>query len=197
MTGRWSIVHGLRILPVNCVNALEIHRVFRPLRSPFLLHRHRNLLRHHRRLVGDVVFVPEQQLQGVDARLQHQRGFRLAFPEMDMVFVGGDRHVRRRQFLRIDQQVMMPGVGVVDACGRDAHAFQAKHDMHLAALDGGAVFGTNDIRRRAFGRRGAGHLLREGRLGKESAGDKQAERDAEGGAKKRHGMRGFRSGMPE
>ena len=83
----------------------------------------------------------------------------------------------------------MSGVGVFDACGRYAHAFQAEHDMHFAALDRGAVFRADDIYRSAFGRSGAGHILRQGRLRKESAGGEQAKGDFCDGAKGSHRMK--------
>ena len=84
---------------------------------------------------------------------------------------------------------MVSGVGVFDACGRYAHTFQAEHDMHLAALDRGAVFGADDIRGGAFGCGGAGHILRQGRLRKESAGGDQGKGDFCDGAKRSHRMK--------
>ena len=45
--------------------------------------------------MGDVVFVPDQQLEGVHTRFEVKRRFRLAHTEVDMVFVGRDGHVHR------------------------------------------------------------------------------------------------------
>ena len=78
-----------------------------------------------------MIVVAEQQLQRVPALGQRHHHFGLPVAEMDVVVVGRDRLVRRAG-IGIDQQMMMPGSGVIDACRRDAHAAQA--DPHGEAL---------------------------------------------------------------
>lgn len=56
-----------------------------------LLHRYRDLVAHHGRLVRDVIMIAQQQLQRVLAGLQRHGCFRLAAAEMLMVIVGRQR----------------------------------------------------------------------------------------------------------
>ena len=61
-----------------------------------LAHGDRDFLRHHRRIVGDVQMVAENQLQRVRAGLQGELGFGLTSAEVHHVFAGGQRLIHGR-----------------------------------------------------------------------------------------------------
>ena len=77
--------------------------------------------RHDRGIVGNVILVPEKQLQRVFARSERQFRFGLACPEMQMVEIVRNGLIERRQ-IGVDQQVVMPRVLAVRSRGRDTHA---------------------------------------------------------------------------
>ena len=104
--------------------------------------------RHHRRIVRHMIFVGEQKLQRVLPEGKGDGRFRLPGAEMQMIEVVRDRLVQRRQ-LGIDQEVMVPGIGIVDAGRRDAHLEEAEVKRHLRANDG-AVLQTDEINARVL-----------------------------------------------
>jgi hypothetical protein len=61
-----------------------------------------------------------------------------------MPLIGRYRLALGRQFLDVDQQVVMAGAGELDARGRDAHALEAELDDEGAA-DFGSVGGTDNV----------------------------------------------------
>ena len=73
------------------------------------------------------------ELQGVLARRQLDRGFGLTATEMDVMGVGRNRLVERRQAIDVDQQVMMAGVVLRHAGRGNAHATQAEAHVHILA----------------------------------------------------------------
>src|SRR5215472_17395933 len=85
-----------------------------------LLDRDRDLLRDHRRVVRDVALVTENQLQGVLAGRERQRG--LGLPLAEVLDVVGRRqrggHVGGR--VSVDEEVMVPAVVELDPGGRDS-----------------------------------------------------------------------------
>ena len=74
--------------------------------------------------------IAEQQLQRVSAWRQRDLSFGLAGAKMKIVEVGRNRLSEWRQ-CRIDDQVVMTCVGLVDAGRRHAHADQAETDHRL------------------------------------------------------------------
>ena len=64
-------------------------------------------------MLAFVVGVAHQQLDGMASGRQLDEDFGLAGSQVDMLLVVGNRLVQRRQ-VGIDQQVMMPGVGLHD-----------------------------------------------------------------------------------
>jgi hypothetical protein len=67
-----------------------------------------------------VVFVAKQKLKGMPPGREVHRGFRLPGAEVEMVEVVRDRQVERRQ-LGVDQEVVVAGIGLVDAGGGHAN----------------------------------------------------------------------------
>lgn len=78
----------------------------------------------------DMVFVAEQELKCVYPQWQVHGCFRLPRPEVQMVEVIRDGLVERRQ-LGIDQEVMMAGIGLLNARRRHAHVDQTKAQGRL------------------------------------------------------------------
>ena len=78
----------------------------------------------------DVVFVAEQELKRVYPQWQVHGCFRLPRPEVQMVEVIRDGLVERRQ-LGIDQEVVMAGIGPLDARRCHPHADETKADRCL------------------------------------------------------------------
>ena len=109
-----------------------------------LFHRNRNLLRHHRRVVGDVEVIAEDQLERVRARRQGQGGLGLPFAEVPDGVGSGKRQPYIRHRIDIDEQVVMAGVLHLDARRRDAHSLQAELHRKRGA-DGFSVCGGDDI----------------------------------------------------
>src|SRR3569832_2429749 len=83
-----------------------------------------DLFRFEWRVVRHVVPIAEQELQRVRAGRELQRGLGLTVAVVTMAVVFRDGLVQRRH-VGVDEQVMMPGIRVVDAGGRDAHTTQA------------------------------------------------------------------------
>ncbi len=83
---------------------------------------HRDLdgLRVDRRVVCDMRIVAQKQLKRVRAQLQLDRCLGLAGAEVQMIEVVRNRLVERRQW-SVDQQMVMSGIGLVDAGGCHAH----------------------------------------------------------------------------
>ena len=75
----------------------------------------------------DVVMVSQQELQGVAALGQGHHHFALAVAEMDVVVVGGNGLVGRTG-LRVDQEMVMAGVGPFRARGGEAHLLEPHPD---------------------------------------------------------------------
>ena len=70
-------------------------------------------LRHHRRIVRNMVLVAHQELERVRARRQLEHRLRLAQAEMQVVAVVRDLLAERREFC-IHQQVVVARVGLGD-----------------------------------------------------------------------------------
>src|SRR6267378_7768692 len=68
--------------------------------------RHLDLLRIDRRIMRNMVFVGEQQLQRMFAERQRNLRFGLAGAKMQMIEITRDRLIERRQ-IGVDQQMMM------------------------------------------------------------------------------------------
>ena len=101
--------------------------------------------------------IAEYQLQGVIARRQRDGGFRLAFAEMDMIFVSGKAEIEffgaiftLTQRRAVNQQMVMACVLFFDAGGRNAHAGKPEANRY-GRPDGGAVFKPDEINCRALG----------------------------------------------
>src|SRR4029077_11854862 len=88
-------------------------------------HEHLDWLRHDRGGVRHMALVAEQELQRVYSQWQRHSCFRLPGAEVQMIEVIRDRLVERGQ-LGIDQEMVMAGIGLFDACWRYAHIDQTK-----------------------------------------------------------------------
>ena len=77
-----------------------------------------------------MLMVAQQELQRMLSRRQRHLRAGLAAPEMDVIEVAGDFAVERRQ-RRIDEQMVMTGIGFVRAGGHDVHAGNAELDRGL------------------------------------------------------------------
>lgn len=132
----------------------------------------------------DVQVVAEQQLEGMGAGRELDRGLGLAAAE-----VADLPGLRQRQahvdLGGVDQQVVVAGVRVIEAGGRHAHAAQAELHRHRRGHDG-AVGGRDEVDRGALGR-GLARQLGGGRRGQ------QRERQS-GGEAERGSGRGHRGG---
>jgi hypothetical protein len=91
--------------------------------------------------VRHMIGVAEQQLERMFARRQRDGRLRLAGAEVQMVFVVRNRFVERWQRL-IDEQMMMPAVGRIDAGAHDRHVVQTK--AHLQCDRHGSAVGRGD-----------------------------------------------------
>src|SRR3981081_4033633 len=91
-----------------------------PRSSPRPGHDHRDRLRHDGRVERDMIFVSQQELKRMPAWLSVAIGRGLPAAEVQMIGVVGVRIIERRQF-GIDQEVMMTGIGPLDARGCYAH----------------------------------------------------------------------------
>ena len=124
-------------------------------------HRDGDDRRHDRRIKGNMRPMAEHELQRVLTRRQRHNGFGLPAAEMDVLGVGGDRLL---QFLgrerRVDDEMVMAGLGLLDASRRYPHAGQAKLDLEGAG-DGVAILRTDDVDGSAG--RGGGLTQRHGR----------------------------------
>jgi hypothetical protein len=61
--------------------------------------------------------IREHELQGVFARRQRQRGFGLAFAEVQVVLIGGERQRQIGGSVGVDEEVVVPRVVEFDAGG--------------------------------------------------------------------------------
>src|SRR5271156_5223408 len=77
----------------------------------------------NRRIVRHVSGVREQKAQLVRAERQRDLGLGLAGTKMKVIKIVRDWLVERRQ-LGVDEQVMVPGVRLVEASWRDTHIQQ-------------------------------------------------------------------------
>ena len=77
--------------------------------------------------MGYVVLVPEQKLKFMRAKRKRYLRFSLSGAEMEMIEVVWDGLIERGQ-RGVDQQVMMPRVGLGYACRRNAHVQKAEVD---------------------------------------------------------------------
>ena len=96
--------------------------------------------------------------------------FRLAAAEVEMVLIVRNRLVERRQ-IRVDQQMVMTGVGPLRSGRRDAHPMQAEMNRGLRA-DDRAVLEVDEFNLgagRGWGRSSLGRGLRKGGGGEEKA----------------------------
>ena len=107
-------------------------------------HDDRNLLRVEGRIVRNVVPIRHQQLDGVPAGRQLQTHLRLSGAEMQVVLVGGNRLIEGRQ-RRIDDGVMVPGVGHGGPGRGDADAARTHAQPELAATDHLPIVRPEDI----------------------------------------------------
>ena len=89
--------------------------------------------------MGNVIFVAEYQLDCVDARLQFERGFRLAFAEMKVIFVRENIAVKFRlsffSFTKrgtIEEDMMVTGIGCINTGGCNSHALKPKDNFYRA-----------------------------------------------------------------
>ena len=89
-----------------------------------------NARRHERWIVRNVVLVAEQELQGVRSRLKRNLRLGLAGAEVEVIEIVGNGLIERRQ-LRVDEQVVMTRIVMLQAGGRNSHAAQAEADGHL------------------------------------------------------------------
>jgi hypothetical protein len=94
---------------------------------PWPHHNHFDPLRHDRRVMRDMPIVAEDQLERMFAWLQGDFLLGLAGSEVQVIEIAGDRLVERRR-RRVDQEMMMAGVRLVHARGRNAHVAQAETD---------------------------------------------------------------------
>src|SRR5579862_7066524 len=99
-----------------------------------------------------MIGIAEEELQGVFARRQLDAHFGLAGAEMEMVLVVRDRLIERRQ-VRVDDEMVMPGIGAIDAGGRDAGTAQSHAQPEFSAGNDGPVRGPDDIGGRPLRRR--------------------------------------------
>ena len=97
--------------------------------------------RVNRRFMGDVIFITKQQLQRVHTERQGNLRFGLARAEMEVIGVAGNRLIERRQ-RRIDQEMVMAGIGLFKPSRRDTHSYEPKpyggRLGHIAAI--GRIF---------------------------------------------------------
>ena len=93
-------------------------------------HDHLDRLGHNRRVVWHMVFVAQQQLNGVPAWTESEAGLGLTASEMQVVKIIGNWPVQRRQ-RRVDQKMMVPGVFLLDPRRSDAHIQQAEANDRL------------------------------------------------------------------
>ena len=85
-----------------------------------------------------VVFVTEQELQRMHAQWERNFRLRLSCTEMQMVEVIRNRPVERGH-RRVDQKMVMPGIGFYHPCRRNAHIDEAEPDdrrlRHIGSVD--------------------------------------------------------------
>src|ERR1700722_14172831 len=79
----------------------------------------------NRRIMRHMVRVREQKTEFMRPRRQRYLGLGLAGTKMKVVEIAGNGLVERRKF-RIDDQMMMSGVRLVEARRSDAHVQQAE-----------------------------------------------------------------------
>jgi hypothetical protein len=91
-----------------------------------------------------MVLVPKQKLQRMGAWRKLDARVSFASAVVQVVPVGGDLLVERRK-IGIDQQMMVSGVGNVDALRTDPHAAQAHPHPELAAVNHGTVGRPDDV----------------------------------------------------
>ncbi len=112
-----------------------------------------------RRLMRDVVRVAQQKLESVAPRREGDGRLGLASAEMQVVFIVGDRLVERRE-RRVDQEMVMSGIRLLDSGRGDAHLRQSEPNRercrHVSAILGGLDVdpGVRRGRMAARGRRG-------------------------------------------
>jgi len=106
-----------------------------------------------------MALVAEQELQRVYSQWQRHSCFRLPGAEVQMIEVIRDRLVERGQ-LGIDQEMVMAGIGLFDACWRYAHIDQTKAKGRFLRKHG-PVLQADEIHarvgRRRFAKRGIDH----------------------------------------
>lgn len=74
-----------------------------------------------------VIFIREQELQLVLSWRQRDDGLRLTCAKMQMIEIARNRLVERRH-IRIDQHMVMSGIGIIQSRGRDTHIGHPKAD---------------------------------------------------------------------
>ena len=83
-----------------------------------------------------MVAVSEYELERVLTGGQRQRHLGLPGTEMPVLVVGRDRKGKHTGFeLSVDQEVMVPGVGIVRAGTADGHAGQGNGEVDITALE--------------------------------------------------------------
>src|SRR5215831_15756632 len=76
-------------------------------------------------LVGDVIFVTEEELKRMLSERKRDLGLRLSCAKMQMIEIIGNGLIQRRQW-GVNHQVMVAGIGFFNAGGRHPHVDQAK-----------------------------------------------------------------------
>src|ERR1700722_4769184 len=112
-------------------------------------------LRIKRWLVWDVVLITQQHLQCMLAWRQIEARLGLAEPEVKVIAIVWDRLIERRK-IDINQRVVVTGVGLVDARGRDARTAES-HSNPEGALDHLSIRRPDNV---DLGIRRHGRLLR-------------------------------------
>src|SRR6266550_4012086 len=104
-----------------------------------------DLFRDQRRVEREMIGVAQHELQGVLSRRQVEERLGLAATEMQMLLVVRDRLVGIYWFLRVDQQVMMTGVGEIMLGGSNPHVAQTEATPERA-FHGGTVLRQDDVK---------------------------------------------------
>ena len=120
-----------RYLTLDRLPQLEAHPRGR---EGLLLDRDRNDLGGHRGVVRPVKVVAEQKLEGVLPRRQLEYDLGLPTAKVTMLFITRDRECEIGKS-RIDQQVVMTGLLLVDASRRDPHACEPELNRHRIRND--------------------------------------------------------------
>lgn len=95
-----------------------------------------------------VAHIAEQKLQAVLAWWQLDRDLGLSAAKMHMLRISRDRCIRRGQ-IRVDNQVVMTGIGLIGTRGGHAHATQTEYNADGAG-DRVTIGRGNNVNTRAL-----------------------------------------------